>query len=145
MYVYLYYFELLFTTAGDISGAVQTLRTLLLFYPTDKDSLDNLQLYSETLGGATEAQGTHPKQVTLSGIKFTTKAVIMQNHNIHVIVICLPLVMPLTLLCGFVLQEIVSYISQSLQEKKLLYFGMESLDFNFIDPVSIEPVVSFAP
>lgn len=85
MYVYLYYFELLFTTAGDISGAVQTLRTLLLFYPSDKDSLDNLQLYSETLGGATEAQGTQPKQVTLSGhgIKFTTKAVIMPNHNIH--------------------------------------------------------------
>lgn len=61
-----------------------------------------------------------------------------------VIMICLPLVMPLTLLCGFVLQEIVSYISQSLQEKKLLYFGMESLDFNFIDPVSIEPVVSYS-
>uniref|UniRef100_H3BWV4 procollagen-proline 3-dioxygenase n=1 Tax=Tetraodon nigroviridis TaxID=99883 RepID=H3BWV4_TETNG len=78
--------------AGDISGAVQTLRTLLLFYPSDKDSLDNLQLYSETLGGATETQGTQPHQ------------------------------------------EIVSYISHSLQEKKLLYFGMESLDFNFIDP-----------
>lgn len=85
MYFYLYYFELLFTTAGDISGAVQTLRTLLLFYPSDKDSLDNLQLYFETLGGATEAQGTQPNQVTLNGheIKFTTKAVIMSNHNIY--------------------------------------------------------------
>lgn len=56
----------------------------------------------------------------------------------------LPLVMPLTLLCEFVLQEIVNYISHSLQEKKLLYFGMESLDFNFIDPVSIESVVSYS-
>lgn len=53
--------------------------------------------------------------------------------------------MPRTLLCEFALQEIVSYISQSLQEKKLLYFGMESLDFNFIDPVSIEPLFKFAP
>lgn len=50
--------------------------------------------------------------------------------------------MPLTLLCEFILQEIVSYISHSLEEKKLLYFGMESLDFNFIDPVGVEPVVS---
>lgn len=81
MCVYLYYCELLFTTAGDISGAVQTLRTLLLFYPSDKDSLDNLQLYSETLEGATEAQRMQPNQVTLNGheIKFTTKAVIMSN------------------------------------------------------------------
>nr|XP_046255129.1 prolyl 3-hydroxylase 3 [Scatophagus argus] len=75
--------------AGDISGAVQTLRSLLLFYPSDKDSLDNLQLYSETLGGDTESQPA---------------------------------------------QEIVGYISRSLQEKKLLYFGVENLDFNFIDP-----------
>lgn len=43
----------------------------------------------------------------------------------------------------FVLQELVSYIGHSLQEKKLLYFGMENLDFNFIDPVSIGPVVSY--
>lgn len=43
-----------------------------------------------------------------------------------------------TYLCEFVLQEIVRYISRSLQEKKLLYFGMENLDFNFIDPVSTE-------
>ncbi|KAM7383273.1 hypothetical protein PAMP_002940 [Pampus punctatissimus] len=78
--------------AGDISGAVQTLRSLLLFYPSDKDSVDNLQLYYETLGGDTESQGTQPAQ------------------------------------------EIVRYVSQSLQEKKLLYFGMESLDFSFIDP-----------
>lgn len=64
---------------------MQTLRTLLLFYPSDKDSLDNLQFYSETLGGATEAEGTQPNQVTLNGheIKFTIKAVIMSNHNIH--------------------------------------------------------------
>ncbi|XP_038567026.1 prolyl 3-hydroxylase 3 [Micropterus salmoides] len=78
--------------AGDIRGAVQTLRSLLLFYPADKDSLDNLQLYYETLGGDTESQETHPAQ------------------------------------------EIVRYISRSLQEKKLLYFGMENFDFNFIDP-----------
>lgn len=50
-------------TAGDISGAAQTLRALLLFYPSDKDSLDNLQLYSETLGGDTESQDTQPAQV----------------------------------------------------------------------------------
>ncbi|XP_056901903.1 prolyl 3-hydroxylase 3 isoform X1 [Takifugu flavidus] len=86
--------------AGDISGAVQTLRTLLLFYPSDKNSLDNLQLYSETLGGATETEATTPNQLS----------------------------------CGFALQDIVSYISQSLQEKKLLYFGMENLDFDFVDP-----------
>ncbi|XP_041648402.1 prolyl 3-hydroxylase 3 [Cheilinus undulatus] len=78
--------------AGDISGAVQTLRSLLLFYPSDKDSLDNLQLYTETLGGDTESQGTQPAQ------------------------------------------EFVTYVKSSLQEKKLLYFGMENLDFTFIDP-----------
>lgn len=54
-----------FASAGDISGAVQTLRALLLFYPSDKDSLDNLQLYSETLGGDTESQGIQPSQVHL--------------------------------------------------------------------------------
>ncbi|XP_042345258.1 prolyl 3-hydroxylase 3 [Plectropomus leopardus] len=78
--------------AGDISGAVQTLRSLLLFYPTDKDSVDNLQLYYETLGGDTESPGTQPAQ------------------------------------------EIVRYISRALEEKKLLYFGMENLDFTFTDP-----------
>lgn len=78
--------------AGDISGAVQTLRALLLFYPSDKDSLDNLQLYSETLGGDTESQGIQPSQ------------------------------------------EISQYVKRSLQEKKLLYFGMENLDFTFYDP-----------
>ncbi|XP_018527913.1 prolyl 3-hydroxylase 3 [Lates calcarifer] len=78
--------------AGDISGAVQTLRSLLLFYPSDKDSLDNLQLYYDTLGGDTESQGTQPAQ------------------------------------------EIVRYISRSLQEKKLLYFGRENFDFSFTDP-----------
>uniref|UniRef100_A0A8D3AEJ8 procollagen-proline 3-dioxygenase n=2 Tax=Scophthalmus maximus TaxID=52904 RepID=A0A8D3AEJ8_SCOMX len=78
--------------AGDISGAVQTLRSLLLFYPTDAASLDNLQLYHETLGGDTEPPGTQPAQ------------------------------------------EIVRYVSRSLQEKKLLYFGMENLDFTFTDP-----------
>ncbi len=55
-------------TAGDIKGAVQTLRSLLLFYPSDKDSLDNLQLYSETLGGDRESQGTQPAQVPLGSI-----------------------------------------------------------------------------
>ncbi|KAG7216973.1 hypothetical protein INR49_001627 [Caranx melampygus] len=69
----------------------QTLRSLL-FYPSDKDSLDNLQLYYETLGGDTESQGTEP------------------------------------------VQEIVRYVNRSLQEKKLLYFGMENLDFSFTDP-----------
>ncbi|XP_072250096.1 prolyl 3-hydroxylase 3 [Leuresthes tenuis] len=78
--------------AGDISGALQTLRSFLLFYPSDKDSLDNLQLYYETLGGDAESQGTQPAQ------------------------------------------EIVRYINRSLQEKKLLYFGMESLDYSFADP-----------
>ncbi|KAF3839260.1 hypothetical protein F7725_017977 [Dissostichus mawsoni] len=72
---------------GDVGGAVQTLRSLLLFYPSDHDSLDNLQLYSETLGGDTESQGTQPAQ------------------------------------------EIVGYINRALDEKKLLYFGMENLDF----------------
>ncbi|XP_042278854.1 prolyl 3-hydroxylase 3 [Thunnus maccoyii] len=78
--------------AGDIRGAVQTLRSLLLFYPSDKDSIDNLQLYYETLGGDIESQSTPPAQ------------------------------------------EIAKYVNRSLQEKKLLYFGMESLDFSFIDP-----------
>lgn len=53
-------------TAGDIRGALQTLRSLLLFYPSDKDSLDNLQLYYETLGGDTESQETQPAQVQLN-------------------------------------------------------------------------------
>ncbi|KAL6109270.1 p3h3 [Pungitius sinensis] len=78
--------------AGDVSGAVQTLRSLLLFYPSDKDSLDNLHLYYETLGGDTESPGTQPAQ------------------------------------------EIVGYISRALEEKRLLYFGVENLDFSFTDP-----------
>ncbi|KAM9851561.1 prolyl 3-hydroxylase 3 [Aulostomus maculatus] len=78
--------------AGDISGAVQTLLSLLLFYPSDKDSMDNLQLYFETLGGDKETQNTKPAQ------------------------------------------EMVRYVSRSLQEKKLLYFGVENLDFKFTDP-----------
>lgn len=67
-----------FPTAGDISGAVQSLRSLLLFYPSDKDSLDNLQLYYETLGGDTESQGTQPAEVLLSdhNIKITAMVVI---------------------------------------------------------------------
>ncbi|KAM4601523.1 prolyl 3-hydroxylase 3 [Polymixia lowei] len=78
--------------AGDLAGAVQTLRSLLLFYPSDADNLENLQLYYDTLGGDTESQAPQPAQ------------------------------------------EIVRYVSRSLQEKKLLYFGMENLNFNFIDP-----------
>ncbi|XP_056141731.1 prolyl 3-hydroxylase 3 [Lampris incognitus] len=78
--------------AGDLGGAVQTLRSLLLFYPSDTDSLGNLQFYYETLGGDTESQGTQPAQ------------------------------------------EIVQYVSRALQEKTLLYFGMENLDFDFVDP-----------
>nr|XP_057909043.1 prolyl 3-hydroxylase 3 [Doryrhamphus excisus] len=75
--------------AGDVRGAVQTLRSLLLFYPSDQDSLDNLQLYVDTLGGDKEAQTA---------------------------------------------QEIARYVSRSLQQKKLLYFSMENLNFTFIDP-----------
>ncbi|KAK2844762.1 hypothetical protein Q5P01_011421 [Channa striata] len=78
--------------AGNISEAVQTLHSYLVFYPSDKDSLDNLQLYYKTLGGDTESQVPQPAQ------------------------------------------EIVRYVSRSLQEKKLLYFGMEKLDFSFTDP-----------
>uniref|UniRef100_A0A8C6KHM9 procollagen-proline 3-dioxygenase n=1 Tax=Nothobranchius furzeri TaxID=105023 RepID=A0A8C6KHM9_NOTFU len=78
-----------FLTAGDFTGAVQTLRSFLLFYPSDKDSLDNLQLYLETLGGDKDSHDTQP---------------------------------------------IVRYISESLEEKKLLYFGVENLDFSFTDP-----------
>uniref|UniRef100_A0A669E6U2 procollagen-proline 3-dioxygenase n=1 Tax=Oreochromis niloticus TaxID=8128 RepID=A0A669E6U2_ORENI len=55
--------------AGDISGALQTLRSLLLFYPSDKDSLDNLQLYHETLGGDTESQSAQPAQVPFKPLK----------------------------------------------------------------------------
>uniref|UniRef100_A0AAV2MCC5 procollagen-proline 3-dioxygenase n=1 Tax=Knipowitschia caucasica TaxID=637954 RepID=A0AAV2MCC5_KNICA len=77
--------------AGDVSGAITTLRSLLLFYPTDKDNLENLQLYSETLGGDQESLGTLPAQIK-------------------------------------------KYVHRSLQEKKLLYFGMENLDFTFTDP-----------
>lgn len=36
----------------------------------------------------------------------------------------------------FTIQEIVRYVIRSLQEKKLLYFGVEYLGFSFIDPVS---------
>ncbi|KAI4883700.1 hypothetical protein NFI96_031576 [Prochilodus magdalenae] len=78
--------------AGDLKGAVHTLRSLLLFYPTDADSLNNLQLYSESLGGDAEAQDTGPSQ------------------------------------------EIASYVSRALAEKKLIYFGVENLDFKFSDP-----------
>ncbi|KAM9309711.1 prolyl 3-hydroxylase 3 isoform 2-T2 [Pholidichthys leucotaenia] len=78
--------------AGDISRALQTLHSLLLFYPSDKVSLDNLQLYHETQGGYTESEDTQPPQA------------------------------------------IVTYVRRSLQEKKLLYFGMENLNFSFTDP-----------
>ncbi|XP_061631607.1 prolyl 3-hydroxylase 3 [Phyllopteryx taeniolatus] len=78
--------------AGDVRGAVQTLRSLLLFYPSDKDAIDNLQLYQETLGGDKESLDLQPTQ------------------------------------------EIVHYVQRSLQEKKLLYFGMENLNYTFTDP-----------
>ncbi|XP_037532180.1 prolyl 3-hydroxylase 3 [Nematolebias whitei] len=78
--------------SGDVRGALQSLHSYLLFYPADKDSLDNLQLYQETLGGDAESQDAQPAQ------------------------------------------EIVTYISRSLQEKKLLYFGVENLEFSFTDP-----------
>ncbi|XP_052000269.1 prolyl 3-hydroxylase 3 [Xyrauchen texanus] len=48
--------------AGDLKGAVEILRSLLLFYPTDSDSLSNLQLYTQNLEGDTEAQETGPIQ-----------------------------------------------------------------------------------
>lgn len=41
------------------------------------------------------------------------------------------------------MQEIVRYFSRSLQEKKLLYFGMENFDFSFIDPVSTETKICY--
>uniref|UniRef100_A0A8C1FAV6 procollagen-proline 3-dioxygenase n=1 Tax=Cyprinus carpio carpio TaxID=630221 RepID=A0A8C1FAV6_CYPCA len=44
--------------AGDLKGAVETLRSLLLFYPTDSDSLSNLELYTQTVEVNTEAQET---------------------------------------------------------------------------------------
>ncbi|KAG7335812.1 hypothetical protein KOW79_000505 [Hemibagrus wyckioides] len=78
--------------AGDLKGALQTLRSLLLFYPNDTESLSNLQFYTESLEGDTEAQATGPSQ------------------------------------------EISNYISRALAEKKLLYFGVENLDFKFFDP-----------
>lgn len=46
-----------------------------------------------------------------------------------------------TCLCQFDPQEISRYVKRSLQEKKLLYFGMENLDFTFYDPVSTVPQV----
>lgn len=78
--------------AGDLKGAIQTLRSQLLFYPSDTDSLNNLQLYSETLEGDTDSASIGPSQ------------------------------------------EISKYVKRSLQEKKLLYFGVENLNFNFTDP-----------
>ncbi|GAA6094374.1 prolyl 3-hydroxylase 3 [Tachysurus ichikawai] len=78
--------------AGDLKGALQTLHSLLLFYPNDTGSLSNLQLYTESLEGDTDAQATGPSQ------------------------------------------EISNYISRALAEKKLLYFGVENLDFKFFDP-----------
>lgn len=52
-------------TAGDVRGGLQSLHSYLLFYPSDKDSLDNLQLYQETLGGDAESQAAQPAQVWL--------------------------------------------------------------------------------
>ncbi|TRY95163.1 hypothetical protein DNTS_034677 [Danionella cerebrum] len=46
--------------AGDLRGAVETLRSLLLFYPSDSDSLKNLELYTETVDGNSEAQSAGP-------------------------------------------------------------------------------------
>ncbi|TSR75257.1 Prolyl 3-hydroxylase 2 [Bagarius yarrelli] len=48
--------------AGDLKGAVQTLRSLLLFYPNDSESLSNLQFYTESLTSDAEAQETGPLQ-----------------------------------------------------------------------------------
>ncbi|KAF6734038.1 Prolyl 3-hydroxylase 3 [Oryzias melastigma] len=78
--------------AGDINGAVESLRSFLLFYPSDENSLDNLQFYYETVGGDVETQLIQPSP------------------------------------------EISTYVSRSLQEKELLYFGVENLSFSFVDP-----------
>ncbi|XP_030640647.1 prolyl 3-hydroxylase 3 [Chanos chanos] len=78
--------------AGDLKGAVQTLRSLLLFYPSDPDNLSNLQLYSDSLEGDSEAQSVGPAQA------------------------------------------ISEYVNRSLLEKKLLYYGVANLDYNFTDP-----------
>lgn len=78
--------------AGDLRGAIQTLRSLLLFYPAEAESLNNLHFYTESLGGDTEATSIGPSE------------------------------------------EISRYVKRSLQEKKLLYFGVEHLNFNFSDP-----------
>lgn len=73
-HVYLFYSESVFGAAGDVSAALQTLRALLLFYPSDEDSLDNLQLYSGAPGGATGAQDATPNRVTsVSATTFTPK------------------------------------------------------------------------
>ncbi|XP_023651368.2 prolyl 3-hydroxylase 3 isoform X1 [Paramormyrops kingsleyae] len=55
--------------AGDLKGAVQTIRSLLLFYPSDSDSLSNLQLYFEKLGGDTESQEAQPSEEISSYVK----------------------------------------------------------------------------
>ncbi|XP_028836953.1 prolyl 3-hydroxylase 3 isoform X2 [Denticeps clupeoides] len=78
--------------AGDLRGAMQTLRSLLLFYPSDPGALGNLRLYSASLGRDAELQNAAPSL------------------------------------------EISRYVNRSLLEKKLLYFGVENLDFSFSDP-----------
>lgn len=125
-----------FASAGDISGAVQTLRALLLFYPSDKDSLDNLQLYSETLGGDTESQGIQPSQVRLQTTQFFCSFKHL-TFSPEIKRLILSIFGMLTICwCHFNPQEISQYVRRSLQEKKLLYYGMENLDFTFYDPVS---------
>lgn len=57
----------------------------------------------------------------------------MQTSNIYFIVLLFFILTPFLFS-----QEIVGYINRALDEKKLLYFGMENLDFSFTDPVSTE-------
>lgn len=46
-------------------------------------------------------------------------------------------------MCHFNPQEIYQYVRRSLQEKKMLYYGMENLDFKFYDPVSTANIFFF--
>lgn len=63
LFLNVFIFYIFSQTAGDVKAAVQTLRSLLLFYPKDKDSLDNLQFYFETLEGDKASQETQAAQV----------------------------------------------------------------------------------
>ena len=71
--------------ADDLAGAIQTLRSLLLFYPSDTDSLGNLQFYYETLGEDKESQDKdkQPAQVTCLRVKAAVILWILILLNIY--------------------------------------------------------------